>query len=136
MGSNPEPSRSPIRAGIVLRVIIGLIALVAGLVSDPFDAPALAIFMAILAAFFLFSTYIIVMAFNCLIPRRCPACRWFGLLRIGSDLSILGRPLGGVRNCLHCGAVCVPGERAGWLVLSDGMAKPDGSDHPLADAIH
>jgi hypothetical protein len=136
MGPNADSPRSPLRIGIIARVVIGLIALVAGLVSDPFDVPAFAVLMAILVAFFVFSIYVIAMAFNCLIPRRCPACRWFSLLRIGSDLSILGSPFGGYRNCLHCGAVCIPGEKGGWLALSDGMAKPEGIDHPLADPIH
>jgi len=114
--------------------VVGLIALVAGLVSSPFDEPALAVLMVALVGFFSFSFYVIALIPVIIIPRRCPTCHHRSLICRFLDLT---RPLGGIRQCRRCGVLCYRGWSGPWLVLPDfnASAKPQMPDHPLSDDL-
>jgi hypothetical protein len=116
---------------------VGLVALMAGLASSPFDEPALFLLTIALTAFFLFSLYVLARVpfiIFIIFPRACPTCHRLSLTCKFSDTS---RPLGDVRECRRCGVTYYRGWSGPWLALPDfnDLAKPQSPGHPLADEV-
>jgi hypothetical protein len=112
----------------------GLVALVAGLASSPFDEPALFLLMMAVSGFFLFSTYVIVLVPFIIFPRTCPTCHRWSLTCRHFDISKL---FGDLRQCRRCGVTYYRGWSGPWIALPDftELTKPRSPDHPLADEV-